>query len=164
MGVRPCRTEMLPPITARASAPTTPYPHLRQCSDRRPPHPLQFAISCPIYLCEYPPIYIGSIAFACNFYKPEHYGCSLMRVLRDVDLHRPATRRRRHVELRTQPCTSRPRHISVVPPPHTEPTNACSRISETTTTETTYVIYAGEIETFRALEIGEAKWYKEYIP
>jgi hypothetical protein len=32
------------------------------------------------------------------FYIPEHYRCSLMRVRRDVDLQRPATRRRRRVE------------------------------------------------------------------
>jgi hypothetical protein len=52
------------PITARASAPTTPYPHLRQCSDRRPPHPNQFAVSCPTYLHAYAPIYIRCISFA----------------------------------------------------------------------------------------------------
>ena len=88
---------MLSPITVRTSAPTTPYPHLRQCSDRRPPHPHQFAISCPIYLCVYAPINIRIIAFAWHFYIPEHYRCSLMRDLRDVDLHRPATCRRRRV-------------------------------------------------------------------
>jgi hypothetical protein len=43
----PC--DLLPPITVRDSDPTTPYPHLRQCSDRRPSHPKQFAVSCPIY-------------------------------------------------------------------------------------------------------------------
>ncbi len=44
-----------------------------------------------------------SIAFVWHFYIPEHYRglvrCSLMRALRDVDLHRPAMRRRRRVEL-----------------------------------------------------------------
>ena len=89
MGSRSCRTEMLPPITTIANAPTTPYSHLRQCSDRRPPHPHQFAISCPIYLCVYEPIYIRCIAFSWHFYIPEHYRFSLMRDLRDVDLHRP---------------------------------------------------------------------------
>ncbi len=94
VGSRPCRTEMFPPITVRTRVPTTPYPHLRQS-----PHPHQFAISCPIYLCVYEPIYIRIIVFVWNFYKPEHYRCSLMRTLRDVDLHRSETPRRRHVEL-----------------------------------------------------------------
>ena len=31
-------------------------------------------------------------------WQSEHYWCSLMRSLRDIDLHRPVTRRRRHVE------------------------------------------------------------------
>jgi hypothetical protein len=140
VGSRPCRTEMLPPITARVSAPTTPYPHLRQCSDRRPLHPHQFVISCPTYLCVYEPIYIRIIAFTCNFYIPEHYRCSLMRTLRDVDLHRPATCRRKRVEFPNPAVTFRPWHISVVSPPHTEPTHVSSRISENTTTETAYII------------------------
>jgi hypothetical protein len=41
---------------------------------------------------------------------------------------------------RTQSCTSRPRHISTVPPPHTEPAHGCSRIRETATVETVYII------------------------
>ena len=68
-GTRPHRAEMF--FTVRV---TTPYPHLRQCSDRRPPHPNQFVGSCPTYL---------------------YY-------VRDVDLHRPSTRRRRR-ELETHP-------------------------------------------------------------
>ncbi len=44
-------------------------------------------------------LYIRSIPFAWHFHIPERYRFSLMRVLRDVDLNRPATRRRRHVEL-----------------------------------------------------------------
>ncbi len=83
-----CRTEMLPPITVRTSVPTTPgYPHLRQCSDRRPSHgshPHQFTISCPLYLCVYVPIYIRNIVFTWHFYIPEHYRCSLMRTLKDL--------------------------------------------------------------------------------
>ncbi len=79
---RPCHTEMISPVTVRSSVLTTPYPHLRQCSDRRPPHPHQFVISCPMYLCPYVPIYIRSIEFAYfvsfsyqkwHFYIPEHY-------------------------------------------------------------------------------------------
>ena len=138
--VRPCRTEMIPPITVRVSAPTTPYPHLRQCSDRRPPHPNQFAVSCPIYLYEYAPIYIRCIAFTCHVCIPEHYHCSLMGDLRDVDLHRPVTRRRRHVEL-PNPAVHIPSAAHQCrAPTHTEPTHACSRISETTTAETAYII------------------------
>ena len=86
-------------ITVRSSVPTTPYPHLPQGADQRPPHPHQFLVSCPMYLCVYEPTYIRCIVFACHFYIPEHYRCFLRRALRDVDLHRPATRRRRHVEL-----------------------------------------------------------------
>ena len=70
-----------------------------QCTDQRPPHPHQFAVSCPTYLCAYAPIYIRCIAFAWHLYIPEHYHCFLRRDLRDVDLHRPSTRRRRRVEL-----------------------------------------------------------------
>ena len=139
--MRSCRTEMLPPITARSSAPTTPYSHFRQCSDRRPPHPHQFAISCPIYLCVYEPIYIRSIALAWHFYIPEHYRCSLMRAVRDVDLHRPATRRRRHVELPNQ-AVHIPDHGTSVPcPQHTLNQHMPAvTYSETTTTETVYII------------------------
>ena len=144
VGSRPCRTEMFPPITVRTSVPTTPYPQLRQCSDLCPPHPHQFVMSCPIYVCVYTLIYIRIISFTYNFYIPEHYRCSLMRSLRDTDLHRQTTCRRRHVELPNPtvctPCTSRPWHIITVPPPHIEPTHFCSLISETTTTETAYII------------------------
>ena len=63
------------------------------------PHPNQFAVSCPIYLHVYTHINIRCISFALHVCVPEHYHCSLMRDLRDVDLHRPATCRRRRVEL-----------------------------------------------------------------
>ena len=36
-------------------------------------------------VCTY--IYIRSIASAWHFYIPEHFRCSLMRVVRDIDLH-----------------------------------------------------------------------------
>ena len=48
VGTRSRRTEMI--FTVRTSTTTTPYPHLRQCTDRRPPHPNPFSVSCPIYL------------------------------------------------------------------------------------------------------------------
>jgi hypothetical protein len=90
--------------------------------------------------CVCAPIYIRIISFTCNFYIPEHYRRSLIRVLRDVrdvDLHPQTTCRRRH-ELPNPtvctPYTSRPRYISTVSPPHTEPTHFFSRISENTTT------------------------------
>ncbi len=51
----------------------------------------------------YTPIYVRNISFALHFYIPEHYRCSLMRTLRDIDLHRPATWRRRRVELPNPP-------------------------------------------------------------
>ena len=50
---------------------TTPYPHLRQCSDRRPSHPNQFASSYPINLYVYTPIYIRCISFTWYVGKPE---------------------------------------------------------------------------------------------
>ncbi len=108
----------------RASVPTTLYPHHRQCSDRRPSHPHQFAISCPIYLCVHVPMYIRNVEFThitssayqkWPSYIPEHYRCSLMRALRDVDLHRPATRTRRRVEL-PNPSVHIPSTTHAVPP------------------------------------------------
>ena len=137
-------------MCGKSSAPTTPYPHLRQCSDRRPPHPHQFAISCPIYLYVYTPIYIRNIAFAhitssayqkLPFYIPEHYRCPLMRALRDADLHRPVTRRRRHVELPNQ-AVHIPSHGTSVPcPQHTLNQHMPVVVyNETTTTETACII------------------------
>ncbi len=99
-----------------------PGPVVRRCSpqsltepvSRRPPThtsdsaPIDVHPTPTIYLCVYTPIYIRRVTFAhvvsfvyqkWPFYIPEHYRCSLMRVLRDVDLDRPATRGRRRVEL-----------------------------------------------------------------
>ncbi len=130
-GSRSRRTEMI--FTDRVSAdsddpphdlhwqsqgPTTPYSHLRQCADRRPSRPNQFAVSCHIYLYEYAPIYIRCIAFAWHVCIPEHYRCSLMRDLRDV--HRPATRR----FVDTQPCTF-PSAAHQYRTPNTHRTNTC---------------------------------------
>ena len=120
---------MIPPITVRVSVPTTPYPHLRQCSDRRPSHPNQFAVSCPIYLYVYAPIYIRCIVFACHVCIPEHYRFSLMRDLRDVDLHRPVTCRRRCVEL-LNPTVNIPVRDTSVTHPNTHRTNTCLQSHE----------------------------------
>jgi hypothetical protein len=54
----------------------------------------------------------------------EHYRCSLMRTLRDVDLHRPATRRRRRVEL-PNPIVHIPSVTHQYRAPTTHRTNTC---------------------------------------
>ena len=89
----------------------------------------------------YVPIYIRSITFAWHFYIPEHYRCSLMRTLRDVDLHRPVTRRRRHVELPNPTVHIPARGTSVPCPQHTLNQHMPSvAYIETTTAETAYII------------------------
>jgi hypothetical protein len=104
VGSRPCHREILPPITVRANVPTTPYPHLRQYSDRRPPHTHQ--------LPKMTLLYTRTLRF------------SLMMTLRDVDLHRPATRRRRRVEL-SNPVVHIPSVTHQYRDPNTHRTNTC---------------------------------------
>ncbi len=103
-------------------------------------NPNQFAVSCPIYLYAYAPIYIRCIVFAWYVCIPEHYRCSLMRSLRDVDLHRPETRRRRCVELRN-PAVHIPVRGTSVPCPQDTPSQHMTVVaySETTTAETVYI-------------------------
>jgi hypothetical protein len=58
-------------------------------------------------------MYLCSVSYFWGWSEPykgyisEHYRCFLRRVLRDVDLNRPTTRRRRHVEL-PNPATNIP--------------------------------------------------------
>ena len=141
VGPRPCRAEMLPPITVKSQRPDDPLPHPRQCCDRRPSHPNQFAVSCPIYLHEYTPIYIRCIVFTCHVCIPEHYHYSLMRSMRDVDLHRPTTRRRRCFELPNPTVHIPVRGTSVSCPQHTPNQHMpVVAYNETTTAETPYII------------------------
>ena len=64
-----------------------------------------------------------------------------MRAVRDVDLHRPATRRRRHVELPNQTVHIPARGTSVPFPKHTLNKHMPAvAYSETTTAETAYII------------------------
>jgi hypothetical protein len=127
LGPRTCRTEILPQSLSEP-APRRPPTHT---SDSVPidvhhtPTSFQFRF-LHTYMRMH--LYVRCISFTWDVCIPEYYHCSLIRVLRDVDLHRPATRRRRCVELSNSRTHSRPRHISVVPPTHTEQTHVCSRI------------------------------------
>ena len=89
----------------------------------------------------YQHIYIRCIVFSWHVCIPEHYHCSLMRSLRDVDLHRSTTRRRRHVELPNLSVYIPVHDTSVSCPQHT-PNEHMTVVSysETTTTETAYII------------------------
>jgi len=138
------------PVVRRRSPRSLPEPAPRRpptpsdsAPTRRPSHPNQFAVSCPIYLYSYAPIHIRCIGFAWHVCIPEHcdYRCSLMRALRDVDLHRPATRRRRRVEL-PNPAVHIPVRGTSVPCPKHTPNQHMTAVtySETTTAETAYII------------------------
>ena len=64
-----------------------------------------------------------------------------MRAVRDVDLHRPVTRRRRHVELPNPVVHIPVRGTSVPCPQHTLNQHMSAvAYSETTTAETAYII------------------------
>jgi hypothetical protein len=124
-GPGPSYRDPLLTITDRTSVPTTPYPHLQQCTDRRPPHPNQFVVSCPIYVYAYAPIYIRSIAFA---FASRMYIRTLPVLPDEVpEERRPPTQRQVEggtTSCRIQPCTF-PSVAHEYRSPNTHRTNAC---------------------------------------